>query len=109
LLDEILGHGQPHGAHADEADARHLGSPALVSVRLWGGASPAPPPDPPTAPLRRTAPGRIRWSPLGSGGASPAPPPDPPTAPLRRTAPGRIRWSPLGSGGASPAPPPDPP
>ena len=23
LLDEVLRHGQPHGAHADEADARH--------------------------------------------------------------------------------------
>jgi branched-chain amino acid transport system permease protein len=48
----------------------------------WGGASAAPPPDPPTAST-------------GLGGASAAPPPDPCTAST-------------GLGGASAAPPPDP-
>src|SRR5207302_240570 len=52
LLDEILGHGQAHGPHADEANARHLDSPTLtvISIRLWGERAPLLP-QPPAAPL----------------------------------------------------------
>src|SRR5207245_7410790 len=61
---EILGHGQAHGPHADEANARHLDSPTLtvISIRLWGERAPLLP-QPPAAPLRRLRIRRIRRSP----------------------------------------------
>src|SRR5712692_4721076 len=72
-------------------------------IMFWGGATAAPPPDPPNEfPLSCAAP---HLSPFW-GGATAAPPPDPPNEfPLSCAAP---HLSPFW-GGATAAPPPDPP